>query len=243
MSPCKSHPNFTPPKKDVRIWRFINIDKLILLLKDGLYFSSSEIIAKKYDPWEGIIPQKSLDATYNFLKNDKRSIVVSNASSLIEQIKLFSKDLRPSIFLSCWHINNIESKHMWDTYTTRKLGIAIQSSYKKLCQSLEKSNHRVYVGCVQYGETIIDMDGILCAYLNKRIQFQHDHELRCVILDPKNKSKGILVKSISLNDLIENIYVEPNSSDSFLKKIQVIVDNNNLGIQVKKSTIDEKPPY
>lgn len=243
MSPCKSHPNFTPPKKDVSIWRFMNIDKLKFLVKDGLYFSSAEVIANKYDPWEGIIPQESLDATFNFLKNHKESIVANNASSMIEQIKLFSKGLRPSIFLSCWHINNIESKHMWDTYTTRKLGIAIQSSYKKLCQSLEKCNYNVYVGCMHYGEIIIDMDGILCAYLNKRIQFQHDHELRCVIYDTKNKSPGILVKSISLNDLIEKIYVAPNTSDSFLNKIQDILDNHNVRIRVKKSTIDEKPPY
>ena len=40
--------------------------------------------------------------------------------------------------VNSWHMNEYESAVMWDIYSTRDFGIAIQSTIKRLCDSLEK---------------------------------------------------------------------------------------------------------
>jgi hypothetical protein len=87
---------------------------------------------------------------------------------------------------------------MWDLYSKRDAGVAIQSTYRRLSKSLDTNNeHTVYIGKVQYVDfdTIwISPDNIYRLFLIKRKSFEHEQELRAIrdlpSDDPEDKIVG-----------------------------------------------------
>jgi len=225
----------------------MNFEKFLFLIQTGrLFFASAEIIAHKFDPWEGIFPQETLDLTLAHFKKSKEKKIADNADKLIGHIKSLKHE-RVNFFLNCWHINDSETRHMWDAYTSRKLGVSIQSDFNRLCESLAKVEEKIYIAAVEYDQKIISTDNIFQPYFSKRKQFKFDHELRCLVWDriippPKEHRSGISFE-IDLNILIENIFVTPGTAQYEIDAIKDVIEKYGYSFKVNASSLDDPPPY
>lgn len=246
MSPCTAHPQLKPIRNNPKIWRFMNFEKFLYLIqKSRLFFTSANVIANKIDPWEGIYPQKTLDRTLAHFKRSDQKNIADNAEKLLEHFKNL-KYQRVDFFLNCWHINDSETRHMWDTYASRKLGVSIQSDFNRLCESLDKIEEKIYIAAVEYDQQILSTDNLFHPYFSKRKQFKFDQELRCLIWDrvvpPKEPRSGISFE-IDLKILIENVIVTPGTAQYEIDAIKDMIKKYGYSFQVNASSLDEPPPY
>jgi hypothetical protein len=153
------------------------------------------------------------------------------------------KLLQAITLVNTWHINEVESAAMWDLYSNRNAGIAIQSTYKRLSESFRNNEEDViWIGKVKYKDYDRDLSGffnIFDAFTCKRSSFEHERELRALtslrglqfIENLLDQSKRIVASNVipnisqgdreahgkyvhtELDTLIERIYVSPLSED------------------------------
>ena len=218
----KSEQLFIQPEDiNVKIWRYMDFTKFVaLLVKDGLFFPVADKFNDQFEGSFSFINKKMRPLIYKHLKKDYS----------IGQISLFLKELRKWICINCWHINEIESAGMWSLYSKTSESICIQSTYKRLRTSL---NDKIKIGMVQYTdynkEWITETD-LLAPVLYKRKSFEHERELRAImnLTDPVSASKLKFIGKppvdgewlhLDLKDLIENVYVSPNTTNWFYELV------------------------
>jgi len=129
----KKHPSFEEPlDKNVKIWRYMDFYKFVSILEyNSLFFPNIKCL-KKFDKMEGFLPNNV--AKY-----------ISHPSLLYAL-----KEARKTLFVNCWHINKIESYAMWKTYLNNNEGIAIQSTFERLKNSLAGYEKDIFFGKVKY---------------------------------------------------------------------------------------------
>lgn len=232
--------------EDIKIWQYMKLDKLYSLLEEKKLFLSA--VKNFDDPFEGVYTQKNID----FLNKQY------SYDSYRESNSQFSyENLIESTFVSCWHINQYESDAMWKLYTESGKGIAIQSTLKKLLDSLNPSSTQtVYCGEIQYidytaEEIPINFEKMtskdkLIPFMYKRKSFEFEKEFRLICNVQSSSSKGIKVEC-QLGTLIEDIYVSPNYNKREKNIVQTIVNNfkNSIGfsIEVQQSELAEQPKH
>jgi len=75
----------------------------------------------------------------------------------------------------------------------------------------------------------------------KRKSYEHEKELRAVIMN-RNNSQGKIVK-VDLNILINRVYVAPNSKKWFYELLKKTLVRFGLSKEVINSVIDKSPLY
>jgi len=245
----ENHPDFeSPNNKDVKVWRYMDFTKFVSLLeKKSLYFARAD---KFNDPFEGSYSklniEKRFDTYKDIIPNDK-----------IEAMSIYNEKYPRFIFLNCWHLNNFESAAMWNLYLKSNEGISIQSSFKRLTECFHKhTDNNIFVGKVKY----IDYDkdwlpegNILHPFMHKRKSFEHEKEIRAVILDLNTKNQKLDLDSIKfshgfyvpidLEILIEKIYVSPTSPDWFYTLVKSITNKYEIDKDVIKSNLSDDPVF
>lgn len=117
--------------------------------------------------------------------------------------------------VNCWHANEHESAAMWKLYLKSDEGIAIQSTYKRLKESII-DDEDVLIGKVNYIDyetDIIDPNNQYGSLIHKRKSFEHEKEIRAVI-----------TKWPELTDQKVNF---TNASDTIVGGIPVSMDIEN----------------
>lgn len=176
------------------------------------------------------------------------------------------KYYRQWFYVNSWHMNEHESAAMWRLYAKTEEAIAIQTTYARLRDCLPSEVDvrgygpvNIYIGEVQY----IDYDtdwmpewNLLQPIVHKRKSFEHERELRAVIFDSssasrpgdttysrKNQSVGLPVE-VSLNDLIEAVYVAPTAPSWFRDLVAAITGKFGLAHKpVIRSSLGQDPVY
>lgn len=179
------------PPSDATLWRYMDFTKLLSLLeKQALFFVRAD---KLGDPFEGCFPKAVLEKLKLGLEFRGQGNIYWNMTQALKTIRSWT-------LISCWHESTTESAAMWNCYNSNNDGIAIKTSYSRLCKSL-MGLEDVYIGRVQY----IDYDapepkGIFDAedplwnpdrpdhplnlrsqFFKKRDAFRHEHEVRAVL--------------------------------------------------------------
>src|SRR4051812_26916340 len=98
-----------PDDPETRIWRYMNLTKLLAILEtQSLFFSS---IRSFNDPYEGFIPPHTVESLRATLpKMGGTDQEVSEFAIKHREIDRDSMDfLSPRMFVNCWHINPDES--------------------------------------------------------------------------------------------------------------------------------------
>ena len=169
----------TPSDQSVGIWRYLDFTKFAAMLEvAGIFFSRADLLG---DPFEGSYSkanEKIRSETYKDLLPegfdvDKLSITFS----------AFSKWVRQWIYISCWHINNHESASMWKLYTKSNEAVAIKSKFVSLKNLLPGNVHFGKVRYVDYKREWMPEGNFLYPFVHKRKSFEHENELRAIILD------------------------------------------------------------
>jgi hypothetical protein len=99
-----------------------------------------------------------------------------------EKLRFF----RDTTLINSWHINNEESAAMWDLYSGKNAGVAIQSTYRRLSECFEGNQEDpIFIGMVSYIDFKSDNDlsGVVNLFdtvLLKRRSFSHESELRAI---------------------------------------------------------------
>ncbi len=245
----KEHPNLKEPKNpNVPIWRYMDFTKFVSLLdKQALFFTRAD---KLGDPFEGSIP-KFYGKPW---PEDDKGRFPSHVFKNISEYRIF---LTKCTIINCWHLNEIESAAMWRLYLKSNEGIAIQSTFGRLKGCLVDEEDEILIGEVEY----IDYErGWIPTYLDiypfvyKRKSFEHEKELRAIVQTFHHNKDGTInyKKSrfddgayikVSLNTLIDKIYIAPTSSKWIYKLIKSTVKKYGLNKEVVQSSLDEKPVY
>ncbi len=223
------------------IRRYVNFEKFVYLLKEGLFCPKSSLLE---DQWEGLI---------------------APSAEMIEAtgINNYAK-AREWIYLSCWHMEPDESYAMWKIYGEHEFSVCVETSSTKIDALFEKhiSDGSVYSGEVEYHkpggkskyavanvlrEKVAFRKNNLWAYatnhLTKHIAYQFEKEYRAIIIDKKfnldlqNTLPGITLK-INPMEIIDAVIVSPRAPDWFSNIVQDILNKYEVNVRVTKSKLE-----
>lgn len=242
---------------------------LSLLERRCLYFTRLDQLSE-FDPFEGYYTHLNLEFDKLSFEDmpdawkessgidDERifKFIVDNNKRVREQVK----NHRLVTFVNSWHIKEHESAAMWKVYLSNNEGIAIQSTYQRLIESLEAyKEFEIYVGRIKYidyEKEVIPMGNLLSPFVYKRKSFEYEDELRALVWTPQhgkndlmnpenNKYLNIfgLYIAADLERLIENIFVAPSAPTWMLDLIRAVTERFGLNKQVKQSNLALTPVY
>jgi hypothetical protein len=256
----ETHPIFiSPSDRNVKIWRYLDIAKYLSLLeKKSLFFTRSDLLG---DPFEGSLPSTKGQNNLNEVAKRQSAKLLGLSSDQIAFPYSVHDVIRKRLFICSFHMNDYESAALWSIYTKAMQGVAIQSTFSRLCDCFkEYSENNVFIGVMNYidynTEIIPISENVFPPLLHKRKSFEHEKELRAVIIHPKEfyskhragkhdefnggDQTGLDIK-VDLNILIERIYVAP-TTDKWVKELLVSV-TKKYGIDkpIEQSSLDDSP--
>ena len=232
------HPAFKDPENNSLIlWRYIELEKFTSLMENSELFFCRADYFRKYDSFEGTFPKLQ----YDYLL---KRIGQEATRNLFE---ITSKDT----FLNCWHLNDNENLAMWKLYSKNDKSIALQTDIQSFKDSFENSDRTIFAGKIQYIDYEKDyyygrrgynytLGNGFTAYIHKRIIFDYEKEYRAICTDSNGKDKqGIKIK-VTLDKLIHNIFLAPNTSNESIELVADIANCISKKIKVRRSSFDSK---
>ena len=240
--PYKEHPSCkTPENKDQKVWRYMDFTKFVSILEDqALFFSRLSTFT---DPLEGFLTKPVVDEFRNIpdgltAEEEERRRAISESNLRVLRMG------RNLIFVSSWHMNDYESVAMWELYLKSGEGVAIQSTVKRMIDSFANTENEVYIGqidYVDYENDEIPWNNVLYLALHKRKSFEHEREVRAIVMSPEN-SPGKLI-DVDLNILIDRIFVAPNSPVWIHDLVKKAISRYGLSKKVVHSGLEQSPMY
>ncbi len=235
----KEHHLFKPPgNENSKIWRYMDFSKFVNLLdKQALFFCRAD---KLGDPFEGSYPKPNVVEREQELQQANLPAEVN--SFMGANLKKFVR--RAAV--NCWCLSEHESAALWGLYVKNGQGIAIQSTFKRLKNSFTDNKNEisiVQVEYINYQQDKFPSKNPLNPFAFKRESFEHEKELRAVIIKlPPFKKYGVSL-TVTLDNLIDKIYVAPSSSDWFFRLVKSTTGKFGLDKPVLKSDLDNKALY
>ena len=214
---------------DTIIWKYLDLSKFVdLLLYQKLFMSRSD---KFEDQYEGTFSEP----TYEEIKK-----LAKDNPNFLDNYKTHRKN----VVISSWHINEYESFAMWQIFTQKNEGLAIQSTLGKLQKALEvDSDFEQYIGevnYIDYKKEYIPFENTFFPFLFKRKSFQYEREVR-VISDVTKFNLEIdngLKIDVNLEELIEKIYIHPKSENWYKKLVMDLVSRLGFDFETEKSDLE-----
>jgi len=237
-----------PEDENIKVWRYMDFTKFVSLLNSQkLYFTRADRLR---DPFEGSYTVKSLVERKKMLnalgvKGDKIK------DQMFRYSKLWEKG-RKCYAICSWHLNKHESMAMWHLYLKSSEGVAIQSTYSRLKRNLIDERD-IYLGKVNYVDYDIESFPVLdhfIPFLNKRIDFEFEKEVRAIIESPRGEdslgapfiTNGIEIK-VDLYNLIQRVYISPTAPTWFTDLVKEVVLKYGYYFEVVQSKLNKDPIY
>jgi hypothetical protein len=247
----KEHECFRSPQDSNEIiWRYFDFTKYVSLLdRKALYFCRADLLS---DLFEGSFPIENV--------NNRDKLYTKMEVELPTKNRIPLKDIpiriRKHTYINSWHMNNYESAAMWSIYSTNEYGIAIRTTFERLCKCFKNFAEDVYVGKViyiDYDKEKIPEDNVLRPFLFKRKSYEYENEIRAVLMRwPKvedkfdlycePKSEGEYIDS-DLSILIDKIFVSPFSKRWFYNLVKSITNLYMIDKKVVYSDLSKKALY
>lgn len=224
-----------PADKHSKLWRFMTLPKFLSLMdSSSLYFTRADRLG---DPFEGTITQQTV-----MLRNLLYPSVAPAMTGLAQAI-------RKTMFVSCWQESEYETAGMWRQYCDEREGIAIQTTFDLLWNSLpDPGIHIGRVSYINYETDIIPDGNAFYPILHKRLAYADEHEIRAIVSEHEinfgteecltaPKHHDGLLKKIDLNLLVQKVYVAPSASSWFVEVVQNACKLRGLQAIVVKSNL------
>ena len=242
-------PRFNTPPADAVLWRYMSFTKFVSLLsRKALFFARAD---KLGDHFEGALSPMNVALRPHLYKDnlpeDKRNLIAE-----------FLKDIRRFMLVNCWHENENESDAMWKLYANIKDGVAVKTDFQSLSSSLTGAQP-VYIGrikYVDYNTTFIPENDALQPIMFKRNSFEHEHEVRAVILEfPTSGPEGFLIGAqpevyevgtyheVDTSKLIREVVVPPYAEDWFAELVRATAETFKLEAPVRRSSLAVQPVW
>ncbi len=242
----EAHPLFVQPdNEDVKVWRYMDFTKFVSLLdSQRLYFTRAD---KFDDPFEGSWPVINVDARMSapvaIPPEEQESFL-----QLMAKMGDINRCLPKLNAINCWHMNEHESAAMWRLYLKSNEGIAIQSTYRRLKEAII-DDERVFLGVVKYidyEQEWIDAGNLLSPFVHKRKSFEHEREVRALVMKWPPGDSGLdfnqetitdgLTLKVDLKRLIEHIYIAPSAPAWLTDLVQSVARHYGCEFPVLIST-------
>ncbi len=242
----KDHEDYTSPRDDAILWRYLDFTKFVSLLeRSALFFARAD---KFDDPFEG---------SYSRMNRELRPKLYAGKKSedSLQGWVHFTKEVRRYTLISCWHESIHESAAMWRLYSRETDGIAIKSGFKSFKTSFT-TREDVFIGKVNYVDyerDFIPESNILFPFLHKRKSFEHEREVRAIVLTIPTKEGKVDTSQemfdngkyygVDLSLLIQDVIVAPYAPEWFLELITSVVARYNLDVPVARSSLADNPTW
>lgn len=213
-----------------------------LLYSKSLFFCNTR---KFGDPFEGSLPE------FNNNINEQKEYQISK--ELLHNKKIFQKSTKSKtipnwsyqswknrVLVNCWHMNNSESAAMWNSYSYRNSGIALQSTFQRLKDSIKFCKEEIIIGEVQYlnyRNEWLKENSLLGweIFLTKKRPYEYERELRALNIvydnDPNNKE---LLNDFFLKNYRINL---PKGQKTTAKKMLSLHNNKIFPIYIPRKHI------
>ena len=249
------HDEYEKPNPQDKLWRYMDLGKFIHIISSKkMYFPSADSFEDSFEGAKGTVKRKTQwdEFYFDFLKEAIVSVPDASPEMLEpENVKKAAKRLlfemeksgewsRQHTFINCWHCNEFESEAMWKLYSVNtQNAVAIQTTAAHLYESLDR-NPQIAIGKVKYIDFNKRFASINGAYWYKRKSFEHEREVRAVLSDYTNKSKGVLIP-IDINTLIDSVYISPYAPKWFNEVVCSIIEKYEISCQIICSEMLERP--
>jgi hypothetical protein len=218
-----------PVDSNTIVWKYLDLSKFVdLLLNRKLFMSRSD---KFEDQYEGTFSEPTFE--------EIRKLSIDNPDFLD-----YYKTRRKNVVISSWHINEFESFAMWQIFTQKSEGLAIQSTLGRLQKALiPETTFKQHIGevnYIDYKKEYIPFDNAFFPFLFKRKSFQYEREIR-IISDISQHNLMIdngLKIEIDLNQLIEKIYIHPKSENWYKNLVIELVKRLDFDFEIEKSDLE-----
>lgn len=243
------------PPSEAQLWRYMDFTKYVSLLSSqALYFSRADQFEDAYEGAKGLRRRKegwdehylrffrhairNPPEGYEFDKTDDE--VEAEAQRLLRDLESGGESSRSRTFISCWHESSHESAAMWRLYSSfLPNAVAIKTTFDALYKSLGR-NPEIRIGRVRYIDLGSQFAGINDAYWRKRKSFEHEREVRAVLMAHLGGDTGKLVPC-DTDVLIKGVYVSPEAPDWFASLVKDVNRKFNVGVDVSDSEFNEEP--
>lgn len=218
-----------PEDCETVVWKYLDLSKFVdLLLYQKLFMSRSD---KFEDQYEGTFSEPTFE--------EIRKLSADNPGFLD-----FYKTRRKNIVVSSWHLNEYESFAMWQIFTQKNEGLAIQSTLGRLQRALEKETiyeqHIGGVNYIDYKKEYIPFENSFFPFLFKRKSFVYEREIRIITdVTPHNLTidNGLKI-DVDLLSLIEKIYIHPKSENWYKNLVIELVKRLGFDFSIEKSDLE-----
>ena len=224
----------TPPD-DASIWRYVNLEKFLSMLQSRQLFFAS--LDGYDDPYEGYFPE---DVWQQYIKP---LLVLQTGKE--GRLQLSDEDLRrvarKQCYVSCWYLSPYDSAAMWSLYSGRA-GVAIKSTFKRLriCLAATAPGLSASIGLVRYVDystVTASAVGRTPAHYLKRKSFEHEKEVRAVIIRHVSEATAGIPVPVDLDSLIEEIVVEPRAKEWVTDVVSDVVQKYRFTFKVRRSDL------
>lgn len=252
----KEHPVFQKPRdENAKIWRYMDFTKFVSLVdRKALFFSRAD---KLPDKFEGSYSKANIELRPTVYKN-------KIPEHILRQFAYSFKEMRKFFLINSWHLSECESAAMWKLYLRSDEGIAIQSTFTRLTKSFDKHpEDDIHVGKVKYIDYETDWlpeGNLFYPFLHKRKSFQHEQELRAIIVRIPYKERkhgkddlevdlkkevvdvGVYV-NVELDVLSERVYVSPTAQEWFNSLVDSILRRYEIEKKIEQSSLAKGPLF
>ncbi|RYG54611.1 MAG: hypothetical protein EOO01_01020 [Chitinophagaceae bacterium] len=220
-----------PQDPDTVVWKYLDLSKFVdILLNNQLFMSRSD---KFEDQHEGTFSEPTYKEIQKLSEDNP------------DFLKYYKKH-REKVAVSSWHLNEYESFAMWQIFTQKHEGLAIQSTIGRLQQALlPERNFRQYIGevnYIDYKKEYIPFDNTFFPFLFKRQSFQYEREVR-IITDVSAQNITIdngLKIDVDLNTLIQRLYIHPKSENWYKNLVIELVKRLGFDFGIEKSDLESE---
>ena len=207
---------------------------MAMLESSSLFFSKASKLAKLEGEYSKVQKSEKLDLQGN--QDTEKSKLDSNLQENGTEIQ------KETVFINCWHLNHYEQDLLWGYYAGKNC-IAIQSTFGKAIKSFEQSPIEIIGGSVSY----IDFDSKtleeshpLFPFVYKPVFFSNEHEVRFITFTKFSeyelfrKYEKVFGRNVivDLNELIETIYLSPESSSWLHELVESICNRYELNKKI-----------
>ncbi len=257
----KEHQGIEILEDDKKIWRYMDFIKFADIIdRRNLYFPTADRLG---DPFDGSFPKAYIDYFNANLDKIFRPEVwgIINREQASKGFSRARKNARKYIAISCWNIQEEESTALWQLYCHGDNGIAIQSTIKRLKNSLKDETRDIYIAKVEYidhfskplSDSLAD-DFFPKPFMYKGKSFKFENEVRAVIKLPElrridefhekliSRHNGCDV-AIDCDSLIEKVYLSPMSSKWQKKVVKSFLAKYGFNKDVRHSDLKKKPVF
>jgi hypothetical protein len=178
------------PSENQWVWRYMNLAKFQSILQGSKLFFPTLALLRNIDPSEG--------SWENFTFAQAVGSSTESLQHMLNYLRpIYAETASHQVAVSCWHINDEESKTMWEGYLPDGEGVAIQTSFSSLKDSfiydhpewptcggnLQESKAELMIAQVEYlawSNPPLNTNTVKQAMFKDR-SFLHENEL-CVII-------------------------------------------------------------